>query len=275
MRWRALLAACGFALVCPWSAFAQSPLERARVLYNAGQFEEAIAMAASPEIKPPAAASAALITARARLELFRKAGDPKGLAAARAELAALNPHALGPQELVEWQIGLGSALFLENEPGPAADMFATVLSSARARLTAIEFEKFFEWWGAAASQAAAALAGEARTRAFERLRASADAELERNPLSRPATYWSVVASRGAGDLEGAWDTAVAGWIRAGRQPDGVELRKDLETFVTQTLIPERAQARTGARTDPRVPGADITALTAEWRAITARWGGEN
>ena len=260
--------------MCPWSASAQGPLERARVLYNAGEFEQAIVMAASPEIKPSLAASAALITARSRLEVFRKAGDPKALTAARAELAALNPHGLGPQELVEWQIGLGSALFLENEPGPAADMFTTVLPSARARLTPIEFDKFLEWWGTAASQAAAGLAGEARAHAFEKFRAAAALELERNPFSRPATYWSVVASRGAGDLEEAWNTAVAGWIRAGRQPEGLQLRNDLETFVTQTLIPERAQARTGARTDPRVPG-DVTALTAEWRAIVGRWGGRS
>jgi len=200
MKWGALLAAVGFALICPCAASAQGPLERARVLYNSGQFEEAIAMAASPDIKPASAASAALITARARLELFRKAGNPEGLASARAGLASLNPRLLAPQELVEWQIGLGSALFLENAPGPSADVFTTVLPSARERLSPVEFEKFLEWWGAAASQAAAAMTGEARVRAFEKLRAAAALELERNPFSRPATYWSVVASRGAGDL---------------------------------------------------------------------------
>jgi hypothetical protein len=271
MRWPVLCAFSLFTLVSPSFASAQGPLERARVLYNAGEFEKAIDAAASVAKPSP---SAELITARARLELFRKAGDPSGLAAVRAQLGSLNPHRLVPQELVEWQIGLGSALFLENQPGPAAETFTTVFPSARARLTPAEFDKFLEWWGAASSQAATALAGEARTRVFERLREGAAAELERNPLSRPATYWTVVAARGAGDLDGAWDAAVAGWIRAGGQQEGRQLRADLEAFVTETLIPERAQARTGQRLDGRAAVTDITALTEEWRAITTRWSGQ-
>ena len=274
MRCPTLFAVCVFSLVSPWSAFAQGPLQRARVLYNGGQFEEAITMATAAGRNPAAASSAALIAARARLELFRRAGDPSVLSAARAELASIVPSVLAPQELVEWQIGVGSALFLENQPGPASAMFATVLSAARARLAPIEFDKFLEWWGAAASGAAGALAGEPRTRAFEKFRADAVRELERNPSSRPATYWTVVASRGAGDLEGAWDAAVAGWIRAGGRQDGRQLRADLDAFVTQTLIPERAQARTGQRLDARAAVADMAALNQEWRALTARWSGK-
>ena len=76
-------------------------------------------------------------------------------------------------------------------------------------------------------------------------------ELERNPLSWPAAYWLVVAARGAGDLDGAWNAAFTGWIRAGSQPEGEQLRGDLDRFVTQTLIPERAQARTGQRLDSK------------------------
>ena len=274
MRPRVILAVCAFALAWPWPAAAQRPLERARVLYNAGQYEEAIAMAATAQ-GAQAATSAALVAARARLELFRKAGDPMRLAAARAELAAVNPDALAPQELVEWQIGVGSALFLENEPGAAAEIFSTVLPSARARLTPAEFAKFLEWWGTATSQTASLLTGEARTRQFEKLRDAAAVELERNPLSRPATYWVVVASRGAGDLEGAWAAAVAGWIRAGAQPAGRQLRADLDTFVTQTLIPERAQVRAGQRPDARTPVAEMAALNEAWRALTSRWTSED
>jgi len=270
-----VLAACLIAFACPDPASAQSSLERARALYNAGQFQEAIALAAGLEGKPATAPSASLIAARARLELFRKSADPSGLAAARAALASLDPQALAPQELVEWQVGLGSVLFLENQPGPAAEIFTTVLSAARSRFNAVELEKFLEWWGMAASQAAGQLSGDARTRAFEALRTTAALELERNPFSKPAAYWTVVAARGAGDLEGAWRAAVAGWIRAGRQQSSRQLRTDLDTFVTQTLIPERAQARTGQRIEGRATVADIAAQTEEWRAITARWGGQN
>jgi len=88
------------------------------MLYNSGNFEESIAAAASAKSKPPAASSATLIIARSRLERFRTLGDASELVAARAELASLNPRNLAPQEAIEWQIGVGTALFLENEPVP-------------------------------------------------------------------------------------------------------------------------------------------------------------
>jgi hypothetical protein len=64
---------------------------------------------------------------------------------------------------------------------------------------------------------------------------------------------------------------VAGWIRVGSQPDAKEFRGDLERFVTQTLIPERAQLRTGQRLDSRATMSEIAVMNEEWRAILARW----
>ncbi len=268
---RALLT---LALLCPGAAYAQNDLERARTLYNTGQFDESIAAATIAKSKRSTAASATLIIARSRLEKFRTLGDERELATAREELISLNPRTLGPQEAIEWQIGVGTSLFFENQPGAAAESFAAVIPSARERLTQIEFEKLVVWGGASTSRLAESLTGEARKRVYETLRSSARTELERNPLSRPAIYWTVVSSRGAGDLEGAWGAAVAGWIRAG-PPDGAPLRADLERFVTQTLIPERAQARTGQRLDAKPTVVEIGALTEEWRALTARWAGES
>ena len=59
------------------------------------------------------------------------------------------------------------------------------------------------------------------------------------------------------------------------QPDGQQLQADLETFVTRTLIPERAQARTGQRPDAKPTMTEIAALNEEWRAVIARWEGKN
>ncbi len=228
---------------------AQSDLERARALYNAGQFDESIAAAAVAKSKPAAAPSATLIAARARLERFRQKNDPEDLAAARADLVSLNPRILAPQEIIEWQIGLGTALFLENQPGPAAEMFTTVLPTARERLPAAEFDKLLEWWASTLSRVAESQSGAARKDAYAAMLSAVRDELERDPLSRPTAYWVVVAARGAGDFDGAWNAAFTGWIRAGAQPDRQQLRDDLDRFVTQTLIPERAQARTGQRLD--------------------------
>jgi hypothetical protein len=263
------------ALAAPRVAAAQTDLERARVFYNAGQFDESIVAATSASSKPSAANSARLIIARARLERFRRLGDPKELAAARADLVSLKPSSLAPQEAIEWQIGVGTALFLEDQLGPAADIFATLLPSARAKLSQDEFQKLLDWSGTAVSRLAESLTGDARKRAYEKLRADAQSELQRNPFSRPATYWTVVSSRGVGDLDAAWNAAVTGWIRISGQPDSSQLRTDLDTFVTRTLIPERAQARTGQRLDSKPTLTEVAAMNEEWRAVTARWDPEN
>ena len=257
--------------VWPAAANAQNDLARARSFYNAGQFDEAISAATVAARRPATAPSATLIVARSRLERFRRLGDPHDLVAARSDLVSLNPRILGPQEAIEWQIGVGTALFLENQIGPAAEMFSSVLQTARTQLPVVEFEKLLEWWCAALSRLAEGLTGEPRRHAYERLSTVVALELDRNPLSRPATYWTVVAARGAGEIEAAWGAAVAGWIRAGHQPEGGSLKADLERFVTQTLIPERAQARTGQRLDAKATLAEAATLTEEWQAMTSRW----
>jgi tetratricopeptide (TPR) repeat protein len=270
-----LAAVSALVLMLPRTAAAQNDLERARTYYNAGQFAESIAAATSAISKPATANSARLIIARARLEQFRKIGDPTELAEARRELVSLKPAGLAPQEAIEWQIGVGTALFLEDQLGPAAEIFATLLPSARARLSSEEYQKLLDWWGTAVSKLAESLTGDARKQNYEKLRADARTELERNPFSRPATYWTVVASRGVGDLDGAWNAAITGWIRMSGQPDGQQLQTDLGTFVTRTLIPERAQARTGQRPETKQTMTEMAAMNEEWRTLVARWDGKD
>src|SRR5688572_8180965 len=202
---------------CPALAIAQSDLEKARAMYNAGQYDECIATAAIAKNKPAAASSATLISARARLERFRQTNDPKELTAARADLVSLNASMLAPHEIIEWQIGLGTALFLDDQPGPAAEMFTTVLPTARARLPGAEFDKLLEWWASTLSRVAELQSGSARREAYVAMLSAVRGELERDPLSRPTAYWVVVAARGAGDFDGAWNAAVTGWIRTGAQ----------------------------------------------------------
>ena len=164
-----------------------------------------------------------------------------------------------------------TALFLENQPGPAADDVHDRAADRARGLPTAEFDKLLEWWASTLSRVAESLSGAARKDAYAAMLAAVRGELERDPLSRPAAYWLVVAARGAGDFDGAWNAAVAGWIRAGAQPEGQQLRSDLDRFVTQTLIPERAQARTGQRLDAKATMSEIELMTAEWRAVTGRW----
>jgi hypothetical protein len=268
---RAVLLYALLSVAAPSAAAGQSDLEKARAMYNGGRFEESIAAAAAAKHKPDSVPSATLIEARARLERFRQNGDAADLGAARAALVSLNPRVLAPQEIIEWQIGIGTALFLENQPGPAAEMFATVLPAARERLSPAELEKLVEWWASTVARVAESQTGAARKDAYTAMLSAVRQELERNPLSWPASYWLVVAARGAGNLDDAWNAAITAWIRVGSQPEGVQVRGDLERFVTQTLIPERAQARTGQRLDSKTTESEIAAQTEQWRALVEHW----
>jgi hypothetical protein len=93
-------------------------------------------------------------------------------------------------------------------------------------------------------------------------------ELRRDPGSAVAAYWLAAASRGAGDLQRAWDAAVAGWIRAGLSGEQAErLRDDLDRLVRQALIPERARQFT----TPNDVQRTLAALDAEWEALKEAW----
>jgi hypothetical protein len=75
-----------------------------------------------------------------------------------------------------------------------------------------------------------------------------------------------VAARGAGDLERAWDAAIAGWVRASLNPESAStLRTDIDRFVTQALVADRARQR------PREAGDPAAALRAEWELIKSQW----
>ena len=269
-----LLAVSVLALFSARTAAAQNPLERARTLYNEARYEEAIAAATEAAKRPAVVPSATLVIARSRLERFRTMGDASELKTARTELVSIDRQNLGPQEVIEWQIGVATVLFLENQFGPAAEMLTSALETAHERLAPAEYEKLLEWWGTSMTRLAETLTGDARKRLYEQFQDDARRELERNPLSRPATYWTIVALRGAGQFDAAWNAAIAGWIRAGAHDEGRQLRADLDSFVKQTLIPERAQARTGQRSDAKATVAESGSLAEEWRVITARWSSD-
>jgi hypothetical protein len=259
----------------PLPAAAQGDLERARLFYNSGNFDAAIEFATNARSRPATTSSAALIIARARLERFRQSANPEDLDRARAELTALTPQNLSPPEIVEWQIGVGQALYFENELGPAAEWFGTLIPSVRLQMPAADADKLLEWWAGTTSRLAESLSGEARADKYRELLAMMELELQRDPWSRAATYWISVASRGVGDLDRAWNTAIAGWVRARGLVRPAELRADFEQFVTQTVIPERAQMRTGQRLDTKPTMAEVASMTEAWRRMTGRWNGED
>jgi hypothetical protein len=218
------------------------PLVQARLLYNQRNFQAAVAAADQAGLNPAGADSADLIAARAYLERFRQSGAAGDLASARERLHRLDPQRFGPRERVEFIVGLGETLYLDGSYGAAADVFDSVLALPGA-LTGGERERVVDWWASALDRDARPRTDFERQAVYQHLRDRMHTELAAAPTSAAAVYWLSAAARGQGDLQGAWDAAQAGWVRAPLTGDrGTALRADLEQLVTRALVPERARA---------------------------------
>ena len=256
------------ALLASTGAYAADPppLARARTLYNAMDYDGAIAAAALARTQPAGADAAALVDARAHLEKYRHgARDPADLAAAREALNVIRAAMLSPRDQVDFLVGLGQSLYLTDLFGPAADLFDTALERGtllpdRDRLMLLD------WWATALDREAQAAAPERRARLHARIAARMDVELRRDPGSAPANYWRAVAARGAGDLDTAWDAAVAAWIRATLGPEASQLRADIDRLVSEAIIPERARSRAG-----REQADAAESLRNQWSLIKEQW----
>ena len=254
-------------LLAAGSALAAEPpaLARARMLYNAADYDGAIAAAALARTQPSAADAAALVEARARLERYRRDADAADLSAAREALNAVRPSMLSGRDQVDFLVGLGQSLYLSDLFGAAADLFDSALERS-VLLPERDRTMLLDWWATAVDHEAQAAAPERRMRLASQIMMRMDDELRRDPGSVPANYWLAVAARGAGDLDAAWDAAVAAWVRATLGPATMQLRTDIDRLVTEALIPERARAR---RAREQVDATDT--LRAEWESVKEQW----
>ena len=253
-------------LALPAGAAEHPALAKARALYNAGDFDGAISAAAVARREPASADAAALVIARSHLEWYRQRVDPGDLGAAREALGSVRSSALTPRDQVDLLVGLGQSLYLGEVFGAAAELFDTALNRStllpeRDRLLLLD------WWATALDREAQARPAERRVRVFERIGERMESELREDPANTVANYWLAVAARGSGDVDRAWDAAVAAWVRSMLKPESSEtLRADLDRLVTQALIPERARTRP-AREQPD----SMAALRAEWDLVKQQW----
>src|SRR4029079_5061203 len=108
-----------------------------------------------------------------------------------------------------------------------------------------------------------------RTELYERIVNRMDAELREHPGSTAATYWLPAAARSIGDLDRAWTSGIAGWMRARvTASHGAWLRADLDRLVQTAIIPERAREMAGPLHDTRDA---VDAMNSEWETLKSQW----
>jgi hypothetical protein len=241
-------------------------LSKARQLYNDGKYDEAIEAAQGAIVAPDLADRARVVLARATLERFRRSSDPADLAAARETLAQIKAASLDAADRLDLIIATGESLFLEDKAGAAAEQFELALGRIDPK-QAERREMILDWWASALDRQAQMVSA-AEGRAIEmRIVARMEEELRRDEDSAPASYWLVAGARGTGDVERAWSAAIAGWVRAaqaGRR--GVTLQTDLNRYVVQVVIPERARQLAASNPEP-----SAAAMRREWESLRQAW----
>ena len=244
----------------------RADLARARAAYNERRFDDAIAAAGAARRLAETADTAGIVLARALLERYRERADPSDLGAAREALGTVRTGALDERDRLELVLAFGEALFLEDDFGAAAEILESGLDRASATAPEIA-EAMLEWWASAVDRYASSMSPDKRKPHFARLADRMKEELARTPSSAAASYWNVVGLRGAGELERAWDAAVAAWVRARLAGDRApSLRADLDHLVVEGVIPDRVQHLAQEKR-----AAAESQLKAEWELVKERW----
>jgi hypothetical protein len=249
-------------------------LARARQLYNAQKYPEAVAAASEAREVPALANSASVVFARALLERHRLNPETDDLDRVRAALFAVDPAKLTPRDHIDYLIAHGVAVFREGEDakvndryGAAADFFNAALARAEL-LDAPARDQLFEWWATALDREAQFGADTDRKSTYLRIVAQADLERAQSEQAASAMFWQVAASRGAGDLGRAWNGALSSWIRAGKLgARGATLRGELDRLMLDVVLPERAQ-KLALNGDPRPA---LAALINQWEEFKKAW----
>jgi hypothetical protein len=262
-----LAATAAFVVVClgPASTTVRAAdrpdaLAHARILYNQGNYDGAIAAAEQAHLTPAYADSADLIAARAYLERFRDSAVTDDLTNARNRLGRLDPQRLASRERAEYLVGLGETLYFDGAFGAAADLFDSVLM--RDDIGPDARDRVIDWWASAVDEDARPRTEIERQQMYQRIRDRMQRELGAQPTSASAAYWISAAARGEGDLQAAWDAALAAWVRASMSTDhGTALRADIDRLVLRAIVPERAKST--AQPPELVKG--------EWERFKEKW----
>jgi hypothetical protein len=243
-------------------------LARARQAYNDGNHTAAIVAALEARADARVADAANIVMARAYLERFRNGADRQDLDSAREALQSVQPARLAPRDRLDLAVGMAETLYLEGAYGAAAEMFEPLLRAAidlgpRAR------ERVLDWWASAVDAEARTRPNAERAPYYRRIVEEMELELKQDSGLGVASYWLAAASLGMGDVQRAWQAAIAGWVRASFAADGGStIRQDLDRLVIEAIIPDRIRLLSL----PAREVADATVgLRSEWDVLKQKW----
>jgi len=244
-----------------------SALLTARRAYNEAHYDDAIRAAQLAIDEGRQLDAARLVLARALIERYRQKSAPADLADARAVLQTIDDERIHGADRGDLLIALGQVLYLQDKFGAAAELFETALAQPRADEPAA-LDRALDWWATALDRQAQDITAD-RERLYRRILDRVEAEVRYHPGSVAANYWLPVAARGIGDLDRAWQAAIAGWVRAAfAGPSGAKLRADLDRLVVSAIIPDRAREVAVSRPEQQ----QVTeAMTAEWEQVKRDW----
>ena len=195
------------------------PLALARDAYNAQRYDVAISRADEARKIPASADAASVVFARAHLERYRVNPDPADLIDARAALKQVDAAKLSPRDHLEYLIGLGESIFLDDgfvlddRYGAAAELFELALSRGEV-LDTKSRDLLFEWWALSLDRQAQQVPDADRPPIYERVVRRAEAELAQPEGAISSSYWLAAGPRGTGHPARAMGAAAAGWTRA-------------------------------------------------------------
>ena len=259
------------------AAFAQAPaadpLAEARRLYNERRYEEAAKAAADARTRPELAPAASVVYARSLLERYRETTERAAIDQAREALTAVDLARLGRRDAVEYVIGLGLTLYLDDQFS-LGDRFSAAAAQFELALTFADVldeqsrDALFEWWAMSLDNQAQQGPESGRQDVYARILAGAEREIAISDKSVSAAFWLAAAARGVEDLPRALGAATAAWIRAGSMGTaGANLRNDLNTLVVDVILPERAR-QLAPNIDPRPA---LSFLSAQWEELKKKW----
>jgi tetratricopeptide (TPR) repeat protein len=270
MRSLALAALLSVAADAAWASTAspdRGALARSRHAYNEGRYDAAIGAARRALEVADQVDEARLVLARALLERYRSTSQAEDLTEARDTLRQVHLSQLAPADRSELMVGVGQWLFLTGRFGAAAELFDSARASETPAPPATR-DRLLDWWASALDRQVQASEDEAEslyTRVLERM----EQETRRDPACVAAAYWTAAAARGLGQLDRAWQAAMAAWVLTDFAHDrAAALRSDLDRLVLTAIIPDRARESAAAK-DTQRQAADT--MVTEWERFKADW----